>query len=341
MTNGTSTFRPGEIWPDNNGVHINVHGGGILYQNGVYYWYGEHKIAGKAGNKAHVGVACYSSTDLYNWKDEGIALPVVKDEPKHDITQGCVLERPKVIYNQTTGKYVMWFHLELKGQGYRAARSGVAVSDFVTGPFTFVESFRPDAGVWPQNVTEDDKIPREENYLVRDFESGQMARDMTLFVDDDGTAYHLFASEENQTLHIAKLTDDYLRPSGEYVRVFAGRSMEAPTIFKREDKYYFIGSGCTGWAPNAARSAVADSVMGPWEELGNPCIGEDQDLTFNSQSTHVLPVEGKPGCFIFMADRWRPDNAIDGRHIWLPIEFEDGRPVLRWQEEWSLSYWDK
>jgi hypothetical protein len=57
-------FTPGEIWKDNSGKHLNVHGGGILFHNGVYYWYGEHKVAGKIGNTAQVGVSCYSSKDL-------------------------------------------------------------------------------------------------------------------------------------------------------------------------------------------------------------------------------------------------------------------------------------
>lgn len=134
-----NSFTPGAIWPDNNGVHINAHGGGILFHNGTYYWHGEHKIAGTAGNAAHVGVHCYSSTDLYNWKDEGIAL-AVSDDPASDITAGCTLERPKVIYNRPTGKFVMWFHLELKGQGYDASRAGVAVADAPEGPFTFLRS---------------------------------------------------------------------------------------------------------------------------------------------------------------------------------------------------------
>ena len=122
-----------------------------------------------------------------------------------------------------------------------------------------------------------------------------MARDMTLFVDDDGKAYHIYASEENQTLQIAELTDDYTAHSGRYVRAFVGRSMEAPAIFKHDGKYYLMMSGCTGWAPNAARSAVADSVMGEWTELGNPCVGDDADKTFHSQSTYMLPVEGSDG----------------------------------------------
>jgi hypothetical protein len=82
------------------------------------------------------------------------------------------------------------------------------------------------------------------------------------------------------------------------------------------------------------------SIWGPWKELGNPCQGEKAQTTFDSQSTYVLPIPNKLGCFFFMADRWRPQNAIDGRYVWLPIEFEDNRPILRWRDEWDLSFFD-
>jgi hypothetical protein len=118
---GNTTFKPGELWLDTEGQHINAHGGGILYHGGKYYWFGEHKVAGREGNKAMVGVSCYSSKDLYNWKNEGIALPVAAEGSGSDIEKGSVIERPKVIYNEKTKTFVMWFHLELKGQGYSAA----------------------------------------------------------------------------------------------------------------------------------------------------------------------------------------------------------------------------
>ena len=41
--------------------------------------------------------SCYSSRDLYNWKDEGIALKVVEGDNSHPIAKGCILERPKVV----------------------------------------------------------------------------------------------------------------------------------------------------------------------------------------------------------------------------------------------------
>ncbi|MDD5509095.1 MAG: family 43 glycosylhydrolase, partial [Bacteroidales bacterium] len=210
VSHPSSVIRPGELWLDNNGVPINAHGGGMLFDAGKYYWFGEHKVEGWKGNQAWIGVHCYSSEDLYNWKDEGIALKVSADTSS-EITAGCVLERPKVIYNRQTGKYVMWFHLELKGQGYKAARSGVAVADQVTGPYTYLESMRP---------------------------NGEMARDMTLFLDDDGKAYHIYASEDNATLIISQLSDDFLKPSGTFVKILKGRYREAPAICKYQGKYF-------------------------------------------------------------------------------------------------------
>ena len=229
---GDREFRPGTIWPDDKGVHINAHGGGMLFHNGVYYWFGEHKVAGSRGNSAQVGVHVYSSTNLYDWKDEGIALAVSQD-PASEITQGCILERPKVIFNGKTKKFVMWFHLELKGQGSLAARSGVAIADKVTGPYQYLYSFRPNAGIWPENFPQEERkllSPEEKTALLqhhftaqpsmdvpfidlvcrRDFEGGQMSRDMTLFVDDDRKAWQIYSAEENGTIQISQLTDDYL-----------------------------------------------------------------------------------------------------------------------------------
>lgn len=168
-----------------------------------------------------------------------------------------------------------------------------------------------------------------------------MSRDMTLFVDDDGKAYHIFASEENLTLHIAELTQDYLDYTSQYIRLAPGGHNEAPAIFKKGSKYFLITSGCTGWAPNAARLHVAQSIWGPWTEYPNPCVGTGAELTFHSQSTFILPVAGKKDAFIFMADRWTPQNPIDGRYVWLPILFEKDLPVLKWSDEWTLDVFDQ
>lgn len=354
----TSEIHPGQLWPDNTGVHVNAHGGGMLYANGSYYWFGEYKS--DTTSVALKGVTCYSSTDLVNWKNEGIALPVMPVGSFSDIESGCILERPKVVYNKKTKKYVMWFHLELKGKGYAAARVGVAVSDKATGPYRFVHSYRPCAGFWPDNmpeeqrtlkVTPDDfskwwtpqwhKAVDEGLFIRRDLEGGQMSRDMTVYVDDDQKAYHIYSSEENLTLHIAELTDDYQNHTGKFIRIFPGGHNEAPAIFKKDGTYFMITSGCTGWDPNEARMFTAPSIWGPWKQHPNPCRGEDANLTFHSQSTYIFPVEGKKDAFVFMADRWRPKHPSDARYIWLPIQFDNGLPYLKWYDAWSLDVFDK
>lgn len=257
------------------------------------------------------GISCYSSQDLLNWKFRGNVLRSV-EEREHDLYLENVAERPKVIFNAMTGMFVMWLHID--SMDYSRARVGVATSSSPIGPFEYVSSFRP---------------------------NDQMARDLTLFVDDDAeaTAYLFTSSENNGVMHISQLSDDYLsvRTDLPFHRVFINRSMEAPTVFKFQGLYYFIGSGCTGWRPNAARSAVAKSIEGPWKELGNPAIGPNSNTTFFSQSTFVLPLDGSKGQerFVFMADRWVKDDLESSGYVWLPIEFDKDRPIIKWRDRWS------
>lgn len=310
------SFTPGEKWADTDGRHINAHGGGIMYHNGTYYWYGEYKgdytyrspgVGWECYRAEAGGVSCYSSKDLYNWKFEGIALSPDTVNTHSDIHPTMVIERPKVIYNETTGKFVMWMHID--NHDYGKASAGVAVGDSPTGPFTYIESVHP---------------------------NGQIARDLTVYKDDDGKAYLIYSSEGNATMQISQLTADYLKTVGTYTRNFADKFREAPAIFKRGGKYYIVSSGCTGWSPNEAEYAVADCITGPYTAINNPCRGKDADKTFYGQSTFVLPVQGVEDTFIMMFDKWNKVDLIDSRYIWLPIKFEGDELTVPWQDQWSL-----
>jgi beta-xylosidase len=347
LTPPQNSFQPGQPWVDTAGHTINCHGGGFLFYNGTYYWYGELKSANRHGG--HIGVACYSSTDLYNWKNEGEILGT-SSSGTGDLITGCIIERPKVLFNAKTKKFVLWFHFEKKGEGYGTARAAVATCDAPTGAFTYLGSFRMNAGQWPVNFPQELRHPlagktaeSPDDILRRDFSIGQMSRDMTLFVDDDGSAYQITASEENATLHLSKLTDDYLKPAGPYVRIFPGGNNEAPALFKHGGHYYLITSGTTGWRPNAARLAVADTITGPWKPLGNPCVGSEEDtkLTFHSQAAAVLKLDGKPDALIYVGDRWNPRDLPNSRYIWLPISFTDEHPSIAWKDKWDLSVFDE
>lgn len=308
---------PGEVWSDTEGNPINAHGGGIMFHKGAYYWFGEIKkgktwlVPGQNWECYRVnagGISCYSSVNLIDWKYEGIALAPNTIDSAHDLHISKVLERPKVIYNEKTKRFVMWLHID--SEDYAYSRAGVATSDKPEGPYTYIESMRP---------------------------NNQMSRDMTLFKDEDGKAYHIFASETNATLHISLLTEDYLKPTGTVKRIFIDKKREAPAMFKHKGKYYLITSGCTGWAPNAAMLASSDTILGQWKELYNPCKGPNSDSTFLSQSTYVLPIEGKSDNFIFLADRWNKTNLEDSRYVWLPLLIKNDSVSIQWFDSWSLE----
>ena len=313
-----NTFKPGQVWLDTDGQPIQAHGGGILYDRGTYYWYGENKDGPTLpGARVDViGVSCYSSQDLYTWKNEGVVLPAVPDDPAHDLHPTKVAERPKVIYNAQTKQYVLWLHVD--SPDYKYARTGRAVSDSPTGPFEYVGSIAP---------------------------VGADSRDMTLFGDTDGAAYVAFSSDWNSVIRIARLSDDYLDTTEAVAEAFrapannSGR--ESPALFTHQGRYYFVGSGCTGWAPNEAEYAVAASPLGPWEVKGNPCVGPGAETTFGGQNTFVLPVAGRPGAFILMLDRWNPNDLQDSRYVWLPLEVDGDRLTVRWHDEWDLSVFDR
>ncbi len=309
-------FYPGREWLDDEQHVINAHGGGLLYHNGIYYWYGECKLGKtilpdwatwECYRTDVTGVSCYSSKDLLNWHDEGIVLRAEKSDSLHDLHPSKVVERPKVIYNAQTRKFVMWMHID--SADYGKACAGVAIADSPIGPFDYLGSFRP---------------------------NGEMSRDQTLFVDDDGKAYQICSSEDNATMYIHLLTDDYLKPTKTYTRNFVKKFREAPAVFKHEGKYYLLTSGCSGWDPNVADIAVADSMLGEWKPLGNPCVGENADKTFYGQSTYVQPVIGHPDLYVALFDRWKKTDLPNSRYIWLPLRFEGGKPKIAWKEAWSF-----
>ena len=76
-------IRSGEIWPDNNGEHINAHGGGVMYHDGTYYWFGENKCdttsSAMVGHSDLVddilGIKTYYEQQ---WLDRGLSIKYIK-----------------------------------------------------------------------------------------------------------------------------------------------------------------------------------------------------------------------------------------------------------------------
>ena len=311
---------PGQEWKDTDGNVINAHGGGILYKQGFYYWYGEHKFPGSSEQKgaADGGMHCYRSKDLINWQDFGVVLPVDKDNPSSDIAYGCIFQRPKVVFNQRTKKYVAYFKLFLKGAGYAVCHTGVGTADSPTGPFTYQGKF------------------------LAASEAG--TGDFALYQEANGDLYHFAVRKTDRLMVKAKMADDYLKPATDYV-VCPGitKNTEAPAILLHSGIYHLLGSGSSGWKPNPARYFTSTSLDGPWTDHGNPTHGTnpnnglDSTKTFGGQSTCFIKVQGAENRYIAMFDDWKPRNPIEGRYIWLPFRVKNDRISINWVDRWDFT----
>lgn len=316
-------IKPGKVFKDVIGQPINAHGGCILYHQGIYYWYGEHKIP-NLSEKEHAdgGVHCYASKDLLNWFDMGMMIRLDRPESE-DLTHECNSDRPKVIYHEAKQQFVMYFKLYLRGMGSKVAFVGVATSSSPTGPFIYRHKFL--GGNSPEGTG-----------------------DFAMFKDEDGSLYHLTVRKPDKAFVIGKMREDYLLPAGEYV-VAKGitKKTEAPAIFKKDGLYHMLASGSTGWNPNPARSFVASSILGPWTEMGNPLSGTNPQngmgaaLTFGGQSNFVIEVAGKKDAFVAMFDINKPEHPYESGYIWLPIEFRENKMSIPWKDNWTPEDFEK
>lgn len=317
-------FYPDVEWRDTQGGIINAHSGGVYYEDGFYYWYGEDKIYGTSESKGWTGAGmhCYRSKDLNKWTDMGIVLSVDYKNPDSDIAYGCIFQRPKVVRNSKTGKYVAYFKLYLKGNGYKICHTGVATADHPAGPFTYSHKF-----------------------LAASKENG--SGDFALFQDDNGDLYHFAVRKSDRLLVKAKMSDDYMYPATEYVPCpNVVKSTEGVAIMRYQGIYHLIGSGSSGWNPNPARYYTSTSLDGPWTNHGNPCVGINKisgagpEKTFEGQPTFIIDIQGKENQFILMMDVWKPKDPINSRYIWLPFRVKNDKVTIEWQDSWDLSWFD-
>lgn len=274
----------------------------------------------------------------------------------------CVFERPKMAYNASTKRWVIWFHADGPKYGnedtatYSKAKAGVAVSTTSNpaGPYKYLGSFRMSPGNNTSNPG--------------------MARDMNLYIDqgkdenDDGVddAYLIYASNENRDLTISLLDSTYTKlakpvaeqkqgtsvKDGDTYAIIATNSKESPAPVKWKGHYYFIYSHTTGWAPNENEytKSEGDNIMGPYHEIGTPFVdgdGYEQSHTnsFYTQSSSIIPVDEKKGLFIYWGDRWfNPDTGNDisqSRYVMTPMQMVNGTMRVLPYTDWTLDELNK
>ncbi len=369
MTDRKHCICPGQVWTDTEGKRIQAHGGSVFYENGTYYWYGENKEKTDGKNGIwHWGVRCYASTDLYNWEDLGLIIPPEPENEDSPLHPAAMMDRPHIIYNSATKKYVCWLKI-MRKDGTQA--STILTADHLLGPYEKVKE-----GLRPLNMS---------------------AGDFDLAVAEDGKAYYYFERVHSETI-CADLTDDYTDVTGYYSTHFPHANppfvREATAHFVRKHKHYLLTSGTSGYLPNPSEIAVADTWHGPYRVLGDPHVGDESHTSFHSQISSVFKVQGKKDLYIAVADRWVPDHmdleyevyarlfdanfskgAEYGRqiaksmgvsneqlgmifgdsrrntsiadYVWLPLQFEepdeehpDGRVTIKWRDQWTIEEYE-
>jgi hypothetical protein len=293
------TIKNGGFWNDTTGKRIEAHGAGLIAVGDTWYWIGEDK-SGNSGN--FKAVNAYASKDLSNWEFRNAII--TRSTSTELAASGRIIERPKVIHNDTTNQYVMWLHWD--GNSYADAEAGVFTSATVDGNYTLRSHFRP---------------------------NNNMSRDDTLFKDDDGKAYFISAANENADLMMYELSDDYLTIKRQVMRLSTAKR-EAPAMFKQNGRYYIITSAATGWDPNQAQYFSAPAIDGPWTSLTN--LGNS--TTYDTQSAYVIPVQGtQTTTYIYAGDRWQDPDLVSSKYIWLPLKISGTSLSLDNYAEWQLN----
>ncbi|MCM1217272.1 MAG: family 43 glycosylhydrolase [Lachnospiraceae bacterium] len=353
MQPAQTAIYPGRVWRDTNGRRIQAHAGGLFYEDGTYYWYGENKERTDGVCSIWTwGIRAYASKDLYNWEDRGLIIEPDLENPGYNLYPTARVDRPHIMKCGKTGKYVCW--IKLSGD---EACFLVLQADAFMGPYEVVaENYRP---------------------------FGMKVGDFDMVQDEAGKAY-LFMDADHVGIIGMELSGDFLTVAREVSRQYEGLHApfcrEGVTLLERMGKKYMLTSGMSGYIPNKSDCAVSEGWEQPFVSIGNPHVADDTNASFNSQISQVFKVPGKKDLYISIADRWVPGYPVDARradmieraiashyepekyqvspeekkelmnspmlesantsaadYVWLPLAFEGDRVCIRWQDEWKLE----
>ncbi|KFY68544.1 hypothetical protein V496_01005 [Pseudogymnoascus sp. VKM F-4515 (FW-2607)] len=299
---------PGGRWHDTEGNLINAHAGGVTVdKEGKFWWFGEYKPEEQVEGG---GVSVYSSDDLATWEHHGLALQPIPEHPF--ISPEHIIQRPKVVYSEELDKYTMWWHAD--NSTYGLLLQGLAMSDTISGPYTFVDATAP-LGNWSQ--------------------------DFGIFTDyKDGHSYSLYSNgdrKEGRDVYITRFNET-LTGLDEVVHRFDKFDLEAPTIIQTDNSYYALMSHKTGYRPNNVVAFRADSLSGPWSQPFT--VAPLNTRTYNSQSGFSLKIKGtKATTYLYLGDQWDSNSLWESRYIWLPIDINDKKKTLDvvWHDVYDLN----
>ncbi len=298
---------------DINGHVLDAHEATIAVFEGEYYLYGTSFGCGFVWQKPGTpfcGFRSYRSRDMNHWQDNGPLFDAHGElwQTRCGCTSTrCGCFRPHVVFNEVTGRYVLWFNGNDVPSSYH-----VMTSPTPNGPFQEVEE-----PVMAINSYGPITIPNN--------------GDPSVFVDDDGTGYLSYTDwRKGGDIIIERLNATFTSGTGEYIRLGVKR-VEAPAMFKRAGRYHLLYSdpncGLCGGTGTSWRSSSAP--LGQWS--GGIKVSED---SCGGQPSHVTRIVDKSGIetFVYQSDLWDPDGDGDQRkanNYWGPLEFdgETLRPI--------------
>lgn len=340
----------GQPWFDTDDNPIQAHGGGFLEHDGWYYWVGEDKSHNSASFN---GVNLYRSHDLLNW--EFLAQILKPEAVGLDCTvkgaATCKVERPKLIFNQTTKTFVLWGHWET-ASSYAASEVVVATSSTIDGDYAVSYHGRPGAGTaWDlgqqsaiqklvDSGAQPDLAAAEDAYRAAgNVPAGHESRDFTVYVDAQGRGW-LISAEAHVQLRIYPLSQDYTRADVERsYPLFQGESREAAAIVQVDGEYYLFTSGQSGWYANQLKMAHTSDLADPEGWSSNVNVGNN--TTYKSQPTFITQLQRTDGgtSLVYMGDRWVPSTLGTSSYVWLPLTIDTAthQASLEYTDRWSLD----
>ncbi|KAL4881672.1 glycosyl hydrolase [Aspergillus karnatakaensis] len=300
---------PGARWTDTDGNLFNAHAGGLAVdqETGRFYWFGEYKVEGQVEGG---GISVYSSDDLATWTSHGLALQPIENHTY--VSPHNRIQRPKVIYSEESRQYHMWWHAD--DNTYSWLLQGLATSDNIAGPYTFVDATSP-LGNWSQDFG-----------AFTDYKSG---RSYALYSNGDRV--------EGRDVYLS-LFNKNLTAVEEVTHRFHKYDFEAPTIIQTEKSYFALMSHKTGYRPNNVVALRADKLEGPWSQPF--FVAPAYTRTFSTQSGFSWRIKGtKKTTYLYMADQWDLNSLWESRNVWLPIEIDEREGSLEvvWHDIYDLN----
>jgi hypothetical protein len=304
---------PGITFTDTDGNDVDAHGGGIIKVCDTFYLHGEYFLATTTDNNFN-GFSMYSSKDLATWKNEGIILP---QQPSGQLGPNRKGERPHIIECPATGEFVLYAHSA--DTTYQVDKEVVyATSPTVNGKYAFKGSLTNASG---------DIAAHSDMSALTDGDSAYV-------VTESGWVYTL-----SSDCHSWVSAKQYTAVNG------TTGGIEAPTVFKAGDTYYWIGSDKTGWRANDDFYSTAPAMTGPWTYQGY--LAPVGKLTWMTQSTWVVPVAGSQGTtYVYWGDHWygNQDTTAPGKHnnlatyVFQPVVFTGTAIALpTYQVSWKID----